>query len=343
VSGADLKKRIEAIMKRGIAQKLDLRKKLLLATVAMAAIAGPIVVGLLSAPQTRPQSPAAGMKSEFDVASIKACKAGDAGGGGGRGGGGGGSLSPGRLNLNCQTVRDLIATAYVLYANGQSHRGVPFSRLPISGGPAWINSERYTINARAEGTPSEGMMFGPMLQTLLEDRLKLRIHRESTEVPVYSLTIVKSGLKLQRAEEGSCTPRDLTKSPQPRLEPGQKPFCGTARLVRRNGPNFTWEVYAMNLDEFSKWLNLSLDRLVIDKTGITGRFDFHLEFASDETTPGLLPGGGDPGGTPGAAPLDPAGPSIFTALQQQLGLKLEPAKGPGESLVIDHVERPSKN
>jgi uncharacterized protein (TIGR03435 family) len=181
-----------------------------------------------------------------------------------------------------------------------------------------------------------------MLQTLLEDRFELRIHHSTTIAPVYALTVVKNSLKLQPAVEGSCTPRDLTQSPRPRLEPGQKPFCGTARLIKREGPNFTWEVYAMSLDQFSKWLNLSLDRMVVDKTGLTGRFDFKLEFASDETTPGLLPGSNDPVGAPGAVPSDQEGPSIFTALQQ-LGLKLVPAKGPGESLVIDHVERPSKN
>ena len=91
----------------------------------------------------------------------------------------------------------------------------------------------------------------------------------------------------------------------------------------------------MTLDEFSKWLNLGLDRVVIDETGITGKFDFHLDFASDDTTPGLVPGGGGPG--------DPTGPSIFTAVQEQLGLKLVPAKGPGEFLVIDSIERPSGN
>lgn len=75
-----------------------------------------------------------------------------------------------------------------------------------------------------------------------------------------------------------------------------------------------------------------MDRLVVDKTGVTGKFDFHLEFAADQATPGLVAEAGDPGG-----------PSIFTAVQEQLGLKLEPTKGPGEFLVIEHVEKPSEN
>ena len=96
----------------------------------------------------------------------------------------------------------------------------------------------------------------------------------------------------------------------------------------------------MRVDEFSRiFLNGALDRPVIDKTGITGRFDFHLEYAPDQATPRFLPGGD----VPDAAPSDPPGPSIFTAVQAQLGLKLEPAKGPGEFLVIDSVVRPSDN
>jgi uncharacterized protein (TIGR03435 family) len=83
----------------------------------------------------------------------------------------------------------------------------------------------------------------------------------------------------------------------------------------------------------------ALDRPVIDKTGITGRFNFRIEFAPDEATPFFRTAGGDPS----AATPEPTGPSIFTALREQLGLKLESAKGPVEFLVIEHVERPSEN
>jgi uncharacterized protein (TIGR03435 family) len=111
----------------------------------------------------------------------------------------------------------------------------------------------------------------------------------------------------------------------------------------RNGSNVTWDVRGASFLNFSTFFGIVLDRPVIDKTGITGMFDFHLEFAPDETTAGVAspfaPVGGPQGG-----PSDPAGgPSIFTALQNQLGLKLESAKASGEFLVIDHVERPSEN
>ena len=107
----------------------------------------------------------------------------------------------------------------------------------------------------------------------------------------------------------------------------------------------TFNVRGVSLEEFSKMLDGVMDRPVIDKTGVTGKFDFGLEFAPDETVPEALHifRGADSDVGAAATPQDAVGPSIFTALQEQLGLKLAPAKGPGERLVIDKVERPSGN
>jgi uncharacterized protein (TIGR03435 family) len=179
------------------------------------------------------------------------------------------------------------------------------------------------------------MMMGPMLQSLLEDRFQLKIRRETREVPVYALTEAKGGPKLLPFKEGSCIPVDFAKGFPP---PGQ-PNCKA--VVGRNGPNVTVEAPGTSVDSLSKLLNLALDRPVVDKTGITGFFDFHLVFAADEVTPRFLPGG-DMAGPPAEPSGDPAGPTIFTAIQQ-FGLKLEPAKGSRDFLVIDRVERPSGN
>ena len=287
---------------------------------------------------------------KFEVASIKPCKTDNADGRRS----GGENLSPGRLHLDCSTVKDLVQMAYVLFANGFVNP--PWSRsVPIEGGPAWINSDRYEIDAKAEDSQSQGTMHGPMLQALLEDRLKLKTHRETREAPVYALTVAKGGPKLKQFEEGSCTPVDFTRFfaqfPPPELDPDVN-YCGGINpdgrrwlgvLSTMKGPNAVYEARGMNLDDFFKIFVRGLDRPVIDKTGITGRFDFHLEFELAETTP--LVRGGDPGGTPPAAfPDDPnRGPSIFTAIQEQLGLKLESATGLGEFFVIDHVEKPSGN
>jgi uncharacterized protein (TIGR03435 family) len=171
-----------------------------------------------------------------------------------------------------------------------------------------------------------------MLQALLEDRFKLKIHRETREVPVYALAVAKGGVKLHRVEEGSCAPQGAFLAPS---EPDQKPFCGMGGF--RRGALVVGQISAVSLDEFSRMLSSRLDRWVVNKTELTGRFDVHVEFTPDGATPGLMPGG------PGAPQPDADGQSIFTAFQEQLGLKLEPIKGPAEFLVIDSAEKPSEN
>jgi uncharacterized protein (TIGR03435 family) len=242
------------------------------------------------------------------------------------------------VTFACGSLVNFIQRAYILFANGRSNP--PWFPPKIEGGPAWKDSDRYRINAKAEGNASPEMMQGPMFQALLEDRFKLKIHRETRAASVYALTVAKGGFKLRRVDAGSCTPMDYSQPAAPR-QPDEKPVCGVGGFGRRGSLAFA-DIPAVSLDEFAKRLGGRLDRPVIDRTGITGLFDFHLEFAPDEATPGLrgpLPDGGDPN-----RPSDQTGgQSIFTALQQQLGLKLEAAKGPVEFLVIDHVERPTEN
>ncbi|SPF55518.1 exported hypothetical protein [Candidatus Sulfopaludibacter sp. SbA4] len=280
-----------------------------------------VVAGLLIAPRSPAQSPrAAAATPKFDVTSVKPCgdgrrdrRTGDVVPGGG---------SPGRLRLGCWPLRDLVQSAYLSYADGQVQSPTSVARTPIEGGPAWTgtSSDRYTIDAEAEGTPGQAAMRGPMLQALLEDKFKLRIHRETREVPVYELTVATGGPKMQPFQEGGCTPIDraavelVSVWPVPPPAPGQK-NCNA--LIGKTGPDTTLEAQAVSLAYFCQLLGLVLDRPAIDRTGITGRFDFHLVYARAS-----------------------AAPSIFTALPQQLGLKLEPAEGPREFLVIDHVERP---
>jgi uncharacterized protein (TIGR03435 family) len=210
---------------------------------------------------------------------------------------------------------------------------------PMKGGPSWIYNERYTIEAKAEGTPNRRTMMGPMLQALLEDRFHLKVHQETEEAAVYALTVAKSGPKLQRLEEGGCTP--IAAGPTP----GQnKPRCGTVHSGR-SGTNRTFDVVGLSVAGFSGLLRGFLDRPVIDKTELTGLFNFHLEFAPDEFTKGIFFSSDDSTSSGvSATPSDQSlGQSIFGALQQQLGLKLEQAKGPHGFLVIDHVGGLSEN
>lgn len=323
-------------MKNRIVQQLNGGKKLLLAGAGIMAMTVPIAVGILSTPRIRAQSVSA---PKFEVASIKPCKPAPEVAGRRSGGI---YATPRMLHVSCMPVKFMIQTAYVTFANDRGRLNYEIDPAtgvaPVAGGPAWMSSDRYDIEAKAEGSPSGRVMQGPMLQTLLEDRFKLKLRRDTKEIQVYNLAVAKNGFKLQPLKDGSCTPFD----PLAPVQPGPE-ICGTAMLRRPQGPGkpATADFRGISLDIFSQNLGRPLDRPVINKTGIAGIFDFHLEFAPDQATPGLLPAS-----TLGAARSDyPAfgGPSIFTAFQEQLGLKLESAKGPGTFLVVDSVERPSEN
>jgi uncharacterized protein (TIGR03435 family) len=169
-----------------------------------------------------------------------------------------------------------------------------------------------------------------MLQALLEDRFHLKVHRETREIPVYELTLARGGLKLKAFQKGSCVPIDFLNLQMSTLES----LAPDVHYCRNAGSEesgiVTYEAQGTSLDEFAKVVLGNLDRPVINKTRVAGLFDVHLQYAPERADP---PSGGS----------GPAGPSIFTAVQQQLGLKLVPAKGRGEFLVIDSVERPSGN
>jgi uncharacterized protein (TIGR03435 family) len=244
--------------------------------------------------------------------------------------------SAGRRIRGCMPLVDsdhlgLIQRAYVRFANG--HPNPWAAILPIKGGPAWIRSALYNITAKAENNPSMEIMQGPMLRSLLEDRFKLKLHRETEEVPVYALTLPKDASKLKTFQEGTCAPAPST-FPWPELPSGQQ-YCKVMVGVRP--PAITAQ--GSTLAEFSHLLSLVLDRPVIDKTGLSTKFDLHLEFAIDQSTPRFQIGGDlarmAQAGSDSAA-------SIFTAVQQ-LGLKLVPARGPREIIVIDSIQRPSAN
>jgi uncharacterized protein (TIGR03435 family) len=281
------------------------------------------VVGMLDAAAGRAQSLPAG--PAFEVVAIKPNH-----GCGGPGRGSGGKPSPGRMTLECADLRDLIVTAYGIYGDdsGTNARGF---RMQVLGGPGWVDSERYDIVAKAEGNPSREQIYGPMLRGLLEERFQLKVHREARAAPVYFLTAAKGGTKLHAAREGSC------------VSSGEKPahVCGSAEISGSG----VFDMYGATLANFATQLGIRLDREVIDKTGIAGTFDIHLEVNVADLAPRFVAGGEirqtDSATSAGAD--DSNGPSIFTALQQQLGLKLESARGTQDVLVIDRIEKPGLN
>jgi uncharacterized protein (TIGR03435 family) len=274
-------------------------------------------VTLASAVVSEAQSPL--VRSGFDVATIKPAANAN-----------GQSLlqaTPGRLRMTNLTLRRLILNAY----------GVQDYQL--SGDPSWLASEHYDIQATAAGNTSVQQMEGPMLQVLLEERFKLTLHRETRQLPVYDLAVPKGGAKLQTSKEGSCTPYLEDSAPPPAAAPGQpnRNYCGlhlTVSGLNRalDGKGVTVAALAANL---SRNYTSDLGRTVIERTGLTGTFDVHLTWSIDPLA--------GPAAPDTASPPDLAGPSLFTALQDQLGLRLESAKGPVEVLVIDHIEKPSEN
>jgi uncharacterized protein (TIGR03435 family) len=205
------------------------------------------------------------------------------------------------------TLADLITFAYGL--NGKQ----------IAGGPAWLASQRYDIDGKSEGRgqPTDGQ-WKLMIQRLLADRFKLSHHRESRELAVYVLTVGKDGPKLKTSE----------------ADPSALPGIGFRGFG--NMP-----VSHATMTDFAAMMQGSvLDRPMIDRTGLKGRYDFVLRWTPDDSQfIGMRP----PGAALSGTDRPDAPPSLFTAVQEQLGLKLESTKAPVDVLVIDHVEMPSAN
>jgi uncharacterized protein (TIGR03435 family) len=204
----------------------------------------------------------------------------------------------------------------------------------VVGGPSWVDTDGYDIEAKPEVATDQKRMW-LMLQTLLADRFKLAMHRETKDLPVYDLQSVKGGPKLPQPEGGNCS-EVMTGPPAPG-QPRMAPPCGPGLV--KSGTGLTMEGISVSMPAFVKQLSLILGKEVIDKTGFTGRFSLHLEFAMDDALAGIP----NPVG-PSSQPADINDrPSIRTALQEQLGLKLQASTGPVDVFVIDHVERPSGN
>jgi uncharacterized protein (TIGR03435 family) len=324
VTGADLKKRIVHIMTEGVGCKLDFSRKLLLSAAGLLVVAIPVVFGLLHATQSRAQSQSPNVVATspvYEVASIKPNKSGD-----------NRSrimFSPDGLSATGGTLQMLIMSAYEI------------SPHQISGAPSWLDSERYDIEAKMDSSTADELRKMSederkvarqhMLQALLADRLKLTIHRESKELPVYVLVVAKDGPKFQEAKPGDTYSNGVK---------GPDGHAGAGMMFGGNGTLTGQGVPLVNLVRF---LTRVLGRSVIDKTGLTSKYDFTLKWTEERQAPMFKGTEGSQPGTGGISAPESSGPSIFTAVQEQLGLKLESGKGPVDILIIDHVEKPSEN
>jgi uncharacterized protein (TIGR03435 family) len=223
----------------------------------------------------------------------------------------------GGLNMTNIPLRTMIALAY----------GV--REFQVSGGPGWIGSERFDVTARVDAAAAKGQedlakmpegqfktvrdQSNDRLRALLADRFQLVAHKETREQPIYALVVSKNGPKLQEAKGA---------------EAKQGMNTGRGRS----------EAFGVPMQILVQVLSNITGRPVIDKTGLTGKYDFVLEWTPDAAD-ARAQGFGDGVTTPAPAP----GPTIFTALQEQLGLRLEAQKGPVQNIVIDRAEKPSEN
>ena len=285
---------------------------------------------LLAGPTSRAQS----TPPAFDVASVKLnpnCQTGP----------GRAAISPRNLALPCVSLRALIRLAYGDMLVGA---GLGARRMDVQGGPGWLDTDRYDVLAKSEGNAT-AQSAAPMLQTLLEERFKVKVHKEARDSSVYILIVAKGGPKLQPTKEGSCTPLDLNNIQQPTPPKKSEPmprYCGMGQ-GGSSGPLMVADWYGVSMAEFAgRMLTSYLDLPVVDQTGLAERFDVHIEFVPERTSgPVTLNGVVTPDlPTPSA---DPAGPSIFSALEKQLGLKLSPGKAPLDVIIVDHAEKPLAN
>ena len=304
-------------------------------------------------------------KPSFDVVSIKPSAptpTGIRGGGGARGN---------RYSTSNATLRSLLQQAYRLASEGPG-------QLQIIGAPNWIDSDRYDVQATVDcsGGVISREQLQLMLQSMLEDRFELKAHMETRELPIYNLVVAKDGPKLKMSEDQTppalpaggppqpCGPAPPTPPPPPPPPPLPVPGSGSPFPPHLNLPRgsvmmmvspFGAMMQAMGvpLTNLLGVLQSQLGRPIVDKTDLKGLFDIKFQFSPEGLTspgpPGGLPGGSVVGGSglaPGAAAApviaaDPV-PSLFTAIQE-LGLKLESAKGPVKVLVIDSVQKPKEN
>jgi bla regulator protein blaR1 len=290
-------------------------------------------------PQTAAPAPA------FEVASIKPNNSGD------------GRVmlgnQPGRFTATNVTLRMLIRNAYQL------------QDFQITGGPGWLASDHYDIVAKIDPAVQESISaarggIGPaaipgtgpnplqlMIRSLLTERFKLAVHTETKEQTIYALVLARADGKLGpdlkksdvdcAALMGNARGRGPLPPPSGPPQPGERLPCGI-----RIGPG-NMAAGGSSLAQFANSLGMFVGRIVQDRTGLTGSYDINLTWTPDQM-PQRAPG------TPGDQPIrvngqdiDPNGPSIFTAVQEQLGLKLDSQKGPVEMLVVDRAEKPVEN
>jgi uncharacterized protein (TIGR03435 family) len=273
-------------------------------------------------------------------------------------------IAPGMISANGVPVRLLMRQAF-----GQ------LQDFQLIGGPDWISSDRFDIEAKIEGgAPMTPQVLQSVIRQILEERFALKTHRETRELPIYALMVARSDGRLgpnlkPSSTECSTMMSQRGRGPAPGGAPGPDARGGVA--ITRGGPPpdgrggpgraggpppFDFDAPPVcgqrgggfgrlrtggtTMADFATMISGTAQRVVIDKTGLTGYYDIALTYTP---TGDQLPQGAPPPGAPAPPPIDPDGPSFFTAIQEQLGLRLDNQRGPVEVVVIDSIQQPTEN
>jgi uncharacterized protein (TIGR03435 family) len=323
VTGSDLKKRMERIMKNDVGTALNTWRKVLLATAAAVAFIGPLAIGLVNAPRARAQSLSGdAIGPPFPHVTVTLNTSGDA------------ALYPmtvadGRFALRNTTLRFLILNAYLS------------TTLSGENWPAWLDTDHFDIEAQADSHLTRAQMWPAMVRRLLADRFKLQVRTVTREVPVYALTLANvNGALGPQLRPSACAGKGAPPPPGPLFDPPRLPQlpCGGAGTRPTGVTQARWNT----MSEFAEHgLPGVVGRRVIDRTGLTGRFDLDVTFTPQPMRPRPVSAIQPPPSYDRPAPF--VGPEFFTALEEQLGLRLASETGPVEFLVIDHVEQPTEH
>jgi bla regulator protein BlaR1 len=321
VTGADLKKRMVHIMSEHIVRKLDFTRRLLLSAVAVATIIAPVVFGLFHATPSRAQSKddpvaATGVESATIKPSVLNTST------------YAGTeqhmirmmYGPGEFEARNVTLRLIMQEAYQVQAN------------QIEGPSDFLDSSTFDVQMKlaksdAEGPPSKQQMqeVREALRKLLAERTRLVLHAETKALSIYELEIGENGFKLEPTPVGE--PDDMKGSGPVRIGTQQ------TRMKMAGNQVYAFAAQGISADDLAQLLSRQLGTPVVNKTGLQGRYAFNLNWSDGNRS------STESGSSSGNA----SAPSIFTAVQEQLGLKLEAQRAPMQVLVVDHVEKPAEN
>jgi len=343
VTGADLKKRMVHIMSEQVARKLNLRKKLLLAVAGALAIAAPIVVGAAHAtPARAPSQNEDASSATFDNVSITPSAP--------------AAPTPTYAGAKTHMVRMMFGSDS-FFANNVTLRSIieeayDVQSNQIIGGPDWLNFSRFDIQARLHNSDSTRPPFPPdrtkvqkLLQTLLADRAKLTLHNEVRLLESYVLVVSEGGSKLQPSQSLDSEPvaplalgaGDQVFMQRVKVGPdGQPEGTHLMRMQMGEAQAVGMDAQGVSISDFARQLSRQLGVAVVDKTGLKGNYDFNLQWKRGASQ--------SPNATEGQSFDDTqSASSLMTAMQDQLGLELEPQKVPTPVLIIDHIEKLTEN